>query len=99
MIYRYLLKSVYDGEVSGYAKFAAVSVIVIAMLFRCKAAESGQCSFADCSEIAKNYSKETEYCEENMEMLIENFRTKAFFSSDSLKNILSYTFDCNVGVI
>ncbi len=99
MIYRYLLKSVYDGEVSGYAKFAAVSVIVIAMLFRCKAAVSGQCSFADCSEIAKNYSKETEYCEENMEMLIENFRTEAFFSSDSLKNILSYTFDCNVGVI
>ena len=99
MLYRYLLKSVYDGEVTGYAKFAAVSVIVMDMLFRCKAAESGQCSFADCAEIAKNYSKETEYCEENMEMLIENFRTKAFFSSDSLKNILSYTFDCNVGGI
>ena len=40
LIFRYLLKSVYDGEVLGYAKFAAFSVIVISSLYRCKAAEA-----------------------------------------------------------
>ncbi len=88
LIFRYLMKSVYDGEVLGYAKFAAVSVIVISMLYRCSPAENGCCSFTDCADIAKNYSKETEYCEENMAELLERFRTEPFFAIDSLKLLL-----------
>ena len=87
LIFRYLLKSVYDGEMLGYAKFAAVSVIVISSLYRCKAAE-GVCGFEECAEIAKNYSKETEYCEENMERLLELFGTENYFSCTSLKGLL-----------
>ena len=89
IVFRYLMKSVYDGEVLGYAKFAAVSVIVISWLFRCKNAESDGCSFNNCADIAKNYSKETEYCEENMAELLERFSTEPFFSLDTLKSLLA----------
>lgn len=99
LVFRYLLKSVYDGEVLGYAKFAAVSVIVISRLFRCKSAESGDCSFSDCAEIAKNYSKETEYCEENMAELLERFSAEPFFSIDTLKILLRDSLVGNVGEI
>lgn len=89
LIFRYLLKGVYDGEVLGYAKFAAVSAVVIDRLFRYKAALSGSCSFSDCAEAAKNYSKETEYCEENMAELLEAFAGKSFFSVKALKALIS----------
>ncbi|MBR0511877.1 MAG: flagellin lysine-N-methylase [Ruminococcus sp.] len=88
IIFRYLLKSVYDGEVLGYAKFAVVSVIVISSLYRCRASVKGSCGFGECADIAKDYSKETEYCEENMEQLLKLFSTEAFFSSDILKELL-----------
>lgn len=88
LIFRYLLKSVYDGEILGYAKFAAVSIIVIARLFRYSAVNSG-CTFEDCAEAAKNYSKETEYCEENMEKLLVLFEEEPFFSISALKELLT----------
>lgn len=96
LVFRYLMKSVYDGEVLGYAKFAAFSVIVISQLFRCKTAETGCCSFDDCADIAKNYSKETEYCEENMAELLQRFSTEPFFSLDTLKSLLADSLGGNV---
>ncbi|SHM63438.1 flagellin lysine-N-methylase [Ruminococcus flavefaciens] len=89
LVFRYLLKSVYDGEILGYTKFAAVSVIVIARLFRYSAVNSGCCTISDCAETAKNYSKETEYCEENMEKLLELFADEPFFSISALKKLLT----------
>ncbi|WP_303838030.1 flagellin lysine-N-methylase [Ruminococcus flavefaciens] len=98
LIFRYLLKSVYDGEVLAYAKFGLVSVIVISSLYRCKAAE-GTCGFEECADIAKNYSKEVEYSDENMEQLIELFRTEDYFSCTSLKKLLTALTGDNVGRI
>lgn len=95
-LFRYVMKGVYDGNVLGYASFAAVSVIFIGQLYRCRAAENGSCGFGDCAEIAKNYSKETEYCEENMEMLLELFETESFFSVSTLKDIIKTSFAENV---
>ena len=91
LIFRYLLKSVYDGEVLGYAKFAAFSVIVISTLYRCKAAE-GICGFEECADIAKDYSKEVEYSDENMEQLLEILGSEPFLSCDSLKDLLRELF-------
>jgi len=99
LIFRYLLKSVYDGEVLGYAKFAAVSVIVISSLYRCKAAETGCCGFEECADIAKDYSKEVEYSDENMSQLLELFGTEAFFSCASLKELLKGITGGIVGII
>ena len=99
LIFRYLLKSVYDGEVLGYAKFAAVSVIVISSLYRCKASETGCCSFDKCADIAKDYSKEVEYSDENMSQLLELFGTEVFFSCASLKELLKGITGGIVGII
>lgn len=88
LIFRYLLKSVYDGELLCYAKFAVFSVIVISSLFRCKAAET-DCGFEECAEIAKNYSKEVEYSDDNMAQLMELFRTENYLGCTSLKKLLT----------
>ena len=91
LIFRYLLKSVYDGEVLGYAKFAAFSVIVISTLYRCKASEC-VCGFEECADIAKDYSKEVEYSDENMEQLLEILGSEPFLSCDALKDLLRGLF-------
>ncbi|MBP5581292.1 MAG: flagellin lysine-N-methylase, partial [Ruminococcus sp.] len=87
LIFRYLLKSVYDGRVLSFAKFAAFSVIVISALYRCKAAE-GYCGFEECADIAKDYSKEVEYSDENMAQLLELLDSSPYFSCDPLKELL-----------
>ena len=92
-IYRYMLKAVYDGEVLGYVKFAAVSVLVIGLL--CSA--EGCRSLEECALAAKDYSKETEYSEENMSELIGRFRSESFFSEDVLKRLICGFFGGNVG--
>lgn len=91
-LFRYVMKSVYDGNVLGYAELAAVSVLFIAQLYRCR----GECSFEDCAGIAKDYSKETEYCEENTEKLLELFGTEDFFSVNTLKALIAESFGENV---
>ncbi|WP_297959471.1 flagellin lysine-N-methylase [uncultured Ruminococcus sp.] len=92
-IYRYLLKSVYDGQVLGYAKFAVFSLIIIDRL--CRLAEEG-CTADRCAGIAKNYSKETEYCEENMAELLERFGQEPCFGTLSLKSLIAASFPENV---
>lgn len=96
LIFRYFLKSVYDGRILGYTMFAAVSVLFIDCLFRCKAVENGSCCFSDCAELAKNYSKETEYSEENMEKLLDLFETEPAFGVELLKKLLTEAFGKNV---
>jgi len=84
-IFRYLLKAVFGGEVLNRAKFAVFSLIVLDRLFRIQ----GCSDISDCADIAKNYSKETEYCEENMEELLYRLGVDKKFSLRSLKGILA----------
>ncbi|MBR5683921.1 MAG: flagellin lysine-N-methylase [Ruminococcus sp.] len=95
-LFRYVMKSVYDGNILGYASFAVVSTLFIGELFRCDTAGNGARSFEDCAETAKNYSKETEYCEENMEKLLELFETEDYFSVNTLKAVIRAVFGENV---
>ena len=73
------------------AKFAAFSVIVISILYRCKASE-GICGFEECADIAKDYSKEVEYSDENMAQLLEILGSEPFSSCDVLKELLRELF-------
>ena len=98
-IFRYAMKSVYDGRILGYTVFAAVSAVFISWLFRCSAVAEQPCGFEECALIAKNYSKETEYCEENMEKLLELFETEPFFAPEALKAVIAESFGENVGEI
>ncbi len=94
-LFRYLLKSVYDGGILGYTKFAALSIIVIGTLYRL----DGCSSLKSCAETAKNYSKETEYSEENMAELLEDFGKEPFFSTASLKVLAETAFAENMDEI
>ena len=95
-IFRYVMKSVYDGNVLGYAAFAAVSTIFISWLYRCGSSEEKPCGFEKCAVIAKNYSKETEYCEENMEKLLGLSETGTVFDISTLKLLIADSFGENV---
>ncbi|MBQ5315129.1 MAG: flagellin lysine-N-methylase [Oscillospiraceae bacterium] len=63
-VFRYFLKSCYDGDIIPYINLMTMSVFILAFLF-----SKGDLSLKNCSEIAKNFSKEIEYSEENLEAL------------------------------
>jgi lysine-N-methylase len=69
-IYRYFMKAVFDLDVAGKIKFAVLSTYMILLLARCTIELTGQCDFEDLALLAKNYSKEIEYSEENLEKLM-----------------------------
>ena len=86
-IYRYFLKGVFDGEILSRVKLAAVSIWFIGWLWRNKAADNGACSFEDCVWLAKNYSKEIEYCEENLEALADDSYCIKQLTSPGIKGL------------
>lgn len=69
-IWRYFMKGVFDGEILSKVRLAAVSTEVIGNMFRLKFLETGTLSEDDCVILAKTYSKEIEYSEENISDLI-----------------------------
>lgn len=81
-VWRYFMKGTFDGEFLSRIKLMAESVAVIGYLFCCECLESGGISLEKCVELAKNYSKEIEYSEENLDALadasydLECFETK-----------------------
>lgn len=62
-VYRHLADGLYDGRIAERAAFAALSVHIIKGIF------SGE-SVEELIEIARMYSSEIEYCEDNMEYLL-----------------------------
>ena len=64
------MKGVFDGEVLSKVRLAAVSSEVIGNMFRLKLLKTGTLTEDDCVNLAKTYSKEIEYSEENIEELI-----------------------------
>ena len=68
-IWRHFLKAAFDGEIYSRAAFAIASTSITAMLWELKWLDSG-ISADDFVEIAKNYSKEIEYSEDNTDALL-----------------------------
>lgn len=69
-IWRHFLKAAFDGEIYSRAAFAIASTNITSTLWELKWLDSG-ISADDFVEIAKNYSKEIEYSEDNTDALLE----------------------------
>ena len=82
-IYRYFLKGVFDGEILSRVKLAAVSVWLIGWLWR----NDKAVSLNDRAGLAKNYSKEVEYCEENIGVFADASYEKPYFATSCLKGL------------
>lgn len=84
-IYRYFLLGVFDGEILAKVKLAAVSLLVIFALWLKAFSEKGSLTEPDAAWIAKNYSKEIEYNEENLNTLFALFYENGAFGTENLK--------------
>ncbi|MDD3428588.1 MAG: flagellin lysine-N-methylase [Oscillospiraceae bacterium] len=84
-IYRYFLKAAFDGEVLARIKFACISTVTIALF---------NAHFTTCKEAAapvsplvfatKLYSKQVEYCTDNLDAFLDESALNPFFSLDCL---------------
>lgn len=75
-IYRYFLKGTFDGEILSKVKLACVSTAVISYLVSREGA-----GFTETVNICKLFSKQTEYSQENIDLLCELFYEKDFYES------------------
>lgn len=88
-IWRYFMKGTFDGEIVSRVKLMAASVAVIGYMYLCKWLESGTLTHEDCAQLAKNYSKEIEYSEENLEAMLDSAYDLASFEDDVLKGLFA----------
>ncbi len=88
-IWRYLLKGVFDGEYLSRVKLAAVSTAVIGCLYINHWQQHGTLTLTDCAEMAKNYSKEIEYSEENLNAMLDAAYELSAMGTGSLKGLFS----------
>ncbi len=79
-VWRYFLKGVYDEEILSKVKLAVISMAMAGLMFGAEK-EAGMYR---CAVLAKNYSKEIEYSEENLETLYDMTYTEQVFSDESL---------------
>ncbi len=87
-IWRYFLKGCFDMEYLSRASLAVVSPMVIAVLYAAKWLDTGKLSTGDCAEIAKNYSKEIEYSEENLNAVLDAVYALPAMNPSCLKGLL-----------
>ena len=87
-IWRYFLKGVYDDEIISKTFLMALSVVVIKLMFEREIQSGESLDSEKCSLLAKNYSKEIEYSEENLEMLYNMVYENPAFSKDMILSIL-----------
>lgn len=81
-IWRYFMKGVFDEEILSKVKLAVISMTVTGYIFT---AENGD--FEKCVILAKNYSKEIEYSEENLNALYDLTYENEAFSSERLAGL------------
>lgn len=70
-LYRHFLKAYDDGDVTSKAAFAVLSVRLLTTLGAIRLTLQGSFSTADWIELARMYSAEIEYSEENMDALFD----------------------------
>lgn len=81
-VWRYFMKAVHDGDVMSKIILGAISCAMIAIM------AEGE-NLEDYIKAAKLYSKEIEYSEENLEMMLEMCYTESGFSAENLISLLS----------
>lgn len=85
-VWRYFLKGVFDGEFLSRIKLAAVSTAVISYMFSCLQT-SGTFSLNNCAQAAKDYSKEIEYSEENINIFQDSTYEIEIFTTEKIKGL------------
>ncbi|MBQ8176950.1 MAG: flagellin lysine-N-methylase [Oscillospiraceae bacterium] len=88
-IWRYFMKGTFDEEIVSRVKLMAVSVSVIGYMYLCKWLENGTLTHEDCAQLAKSYSKEIEYSEENLEAMLDAAYELAAFEDNALKGLFA----------
>lgn len=87
-VYRYLLKAVYDRDALAKIKLMVVSVLLLSVLDTALWRQTGALSLDDQVQIVKNYSKEIEYCEENLFRFWDASWEEDFLSAENLLGLL-----------
>ncbi len=87
-IWRYFLKGVYDEEIISKAFLMALSVVAVKLMYERELLKGEVLDGEKCSILAKNYSKEIEYSEENLEMLYTMVYENPAFSKDNILPLL-----------
>lgn len=85
-IWRHFLKGVFDEEFLSRIKLAAVSTAVISNMFL-QLCMNGEFNTENCACTAKDYSKEIEYCEENLESFLDDSYELDIFSTEKIKGL------------
>ncbi len=83
-IWRYWLKGVWNGEFLSHAKLMAVSAALLETLYCHRWLQTGDLTFEDCVQLTKDYSKEIEYSEENLNALADAGYEEACLSLEAL---------------
>ncbi len=83
-VWRYLLKGVFDGEFLSKVKLMTLSVAIIGWQFMLFSRDTSPITAEKCIEITKNYSKEIEYSEENLEFLADESYLRSTLSADAI---------------
>lgn len=78
-IWRYFMKGVFDEEILSKVKLAVISMAVTGYIFTAENAD-----FEKSVILAKNYSKEIEYSEENLNTIYDYTYENEAFSSENL---------------
>ena len=78
-VWRYFMKGVFDEEILSKIRLAVISAAMLSVLFQLTGAD-----FEQCVMLAKNYSKETEYSEENLEAIYDMCYIEEIFSAEEL---------------
>ena len=87
-IWRYFLKGIYDEEILSKVLLTIISVAMIKLMYK-KAVLDGETLDAEkCSMLAKNYSKEIEYSEENLESVCNMVYEIPAFAKDNILSII-----------
>lgn len=86
-VFRYFMKGIFDGEILSRLKLAAVSVWMINYLWHCEMYDNGALTFDDMAQTAKNYSKEVEYSEENLDALADAFYNEDFLAAQQIAGL------------
>lgn len=69
LVYRWLLKADFDGDLYGRAAFALFAVLAVWELGAIRFHDAGAFTHADMEELARLWCKEQEHCEENLALL------------------------------
>lgn len=81
-IWRYFMKGVFDEEILSKVKLAVISMAMVSVMFSAEACTD----IKRCAILAKNYSKEIEYSEENLEAIYDLSYTETVLSAESLSS-------------